>query len=74
MTTNLWARLKALLPDAPLLIGQVVASGAYGATVQLPDGAKINVRGDAQVGQQVFIRAGLIEGIAPNLPVEVIEI
>lgn len=74
MTTNLWATLKALLPGDQLLIGQVIAVASFGATVRLPDGSHINVRGNAQLGQQVFIRAGLIECSAPSLPVEVIEI
>lgn len=73
-TTNLWVRLKQLLPDAPLLVGTVVSSSAYGAVVELPDGALASVRGDATVGQSVFIRSGLIEGIAPELPVVLIEI
>lgn len=74
MTTNLWRRLKDLLPDEPLLIGEVVAINTYGATVQLPDGSIASVRGDAQVGQNVFVRKGLIEGVAPVLGVVEIEV
>lgn len=73
-TTNLWVRLKQLLPDAPLLVGVVVSVSAYGAVVELPDGARVSVRGDTTVGQSVFIRSGVIEGVAPELPVVLIEI
>ena len=72
--TNLWKRLKQLLPDAPLLVGEVFSVSTYGAIVELPDGAFVNVRGEATVGQKVFIRDGLIEGQAPNLSTVLIEI
>jgi len=73
-TTNLWKRLKQLLPDSPLLVGTIDSVSTYGAIVRLPDGSYLAVRGSATLGQRVFIRDGLIEGVAPNLPVEVIEI
>lgn len=73
-TTNLWRRLKQLLPDAPLLIGVVTSVSSYDAHVQLPDGSLVVVRGTATVGQQVFIRDGIIEGEAPALTATLIEI
>lgn len=73
-TTNLWKRLKQLLPEAPLLIGVVDSVSAYGAVVLLPDGAYVAVRGNATVGQQVFIRDGVIEGLAPSLTTVLIDI
>ena len=73
-TTNLWKRLKQLLPDAPLLIGTVTDVSTFGAMVELPDGSFVNVRGEASVGQKVFIRDGLIEGLAPTLTTVLIEI
>jgi hypothetical protein len=73
-TTNLWKRLKQLLPDAPLLTGQVVAIQLYGAIVQLPDGALVSVRGEAVLNQHVFIRDGVIEGPAPEMTAVLIEI
>lgn len=73
-TTNLWKRLKQLLPEPPLLVGEVVEVSTYGATVQLPDGSLVSVRGEALIGQQVFIRDGLIEGQAPTLTTVLIEI
>ena len=74
ITTNLWKRFRELLPDAPLLVGTVDSVSAYGAVVELPDGSFVPVRGEATVGQQVFIRDGVIEGPAPALTTVVIEI
>lgn len=74
MITNLWKRLRQLLPEAPLLVGEVVAVTSYGATIELPDGALIKARGVATVGEKVFVRDGRIEGTAPDLPVVLIEI
>lgn len=73
-TTNLWKRLKQLLPDPPLLVGEVTYTSAYSSRVELPDGSVQVVRGEAAVGSKVFIRDGVIEGPAPNLTVELIEI
>lgn len=73
-TTNLWKRLKQLLPEAPLLVGEVTGVTSYGAIVELPDGSIVSVRGEALVGQQVFIRDGVIEGMAPGLTTVLIEI
>lgn len=73
-TTNLWKRLKQLLPEAPLLAGVVVSSNAYGVTVELPDGSLVAVRGSASVAQRVFIRDGVVEGVAPSLTTVLIEI
>jgi hypothetical protein len=74
ITTNLWRRLRQLLPESPLLVGTVIATSTYGATVQLPDGALLQVRGDASIGDKVFVRAGRIEGPAPALTSVLIEI
>lgn len=71
---NVYQQFRQLLPDPPLQAGTVTAVGAGVLTVQLPGGASITVRGDAQVGQNVFFRSGVVEGSAPNLTLEVIEI
>ena len=73
-TTNLWKRLKQLLPEPPLLVGEVVAVSTNGATVELPDGSLVAVRGEGSVNQMVFIRDGIIEGSAPSLTPVLIEI
>lgn len=70
--SNLFRRFKALLPDAPLLVGTVVATAPL--RVQLPDGTILAVRGEAMMGQSVFVRGAVIEGPAPALPVTEIEV
>ncbi len=74
MITNLFRRLKQLVPDAPLLIGGVVQVTDYGATIELVDGSHISARGSAEVGQKIFVKDGKIEGLAPTLPLFEIEI
>jgi hypothetical protein len=43
-------------------------------TVTYPGGAQQRVRGTATVGQNVFVRAGQIEGAAPALTTITIEV
>lgn len=71
---NLLAEFKSLLPDAPLLAGEVLAVAGNIATIELPDGATLTARGTATIGQRVFVRDGAIEGQAPSLTTVLIEI
>lgn len=71
---NLYQQFRALLPHAPLQVGTVVAVGTGVVSVQLPGGGRLNARGQAQLGQNVFVRDGVVEAIAPSLPLEVIDI
>lgn len=71
---NLLAEFKSLLPDAPLLAGEVLAVAGNIATIELPDGATLTARGPATIGQRVFVRDGAIEGQAPALTIVLIEI
>lgn len=64
---NLLAQFRSLLPQSPLLVGEVTAIAGGIATVELPDGSIVSARGDATVGDQVFVRGGAIEGQAPDL-------
>lgn len=63
--SNPYKRLLGLLPQEPLDIGTVTAVHADGVTVELVSGAQVRVRGDAEVGARVWVRAGVIEGPAP---------
>lgn len=72
--SNPLSAFKALFPDPPLLVGDVVLVDGQLVRVALPDGALITARGDATVGQRVFVRDGLIEGAAPTLTVVTIEV
>ena len=74
---NLYQQFRALLPDLPLQVGTVIeVSEATGGvvTVQLPGGGLLKARGNAQVGQKVFVRDAVVEAIAPNLTLELIDI
>lgn len=67
MSWNPYKRLVALLPGSPLLTGQVLAVLADGVTIRLSDGTQLRVRGEALVGDYVYVRGGVIEGPAPAL-------
>ena len=71
---NPYAEFRKLIPDPPLQAGTVVAINAGTVTVQLPDGGLLRARGSATVGQKVFVRDAVIEGGAPSLTLEIIEI
>lgn len=71
---NLYTVFKKLIPNAPLLVGEVVAVYTGGATVTLQGGGTMRVRGVATVGQRVFVRDGVIEGAAPALTLVEIEV
>jgi len=66
--SNLLKQLRSLLPEPPLLSGEVTAINGELRTITLPDGATITARGDAAIGAKVFVRGSVIEGPAPVLP------
>lgn len=72
--SNLYHQFLALLPPRPLQVGTVTAVAGQLCTVQLPGGGVLQARGDAAVSDRVFVRDGLIEGLAPALTVVVIDI
>lgn len=74
MTSNLYKRLRNIIPEPRLLVGAVISTGEGTARIQLPDGSIVQARGDAVIGQNVYLRDGVIEGEAPALPVVAIEI
>lgn len=65
---NFQKQFLALLPQRPLVAGEVLTISGGTAVVELPGGIHIHARGGATVGQRVFVRDGAIEGPAPNLP------
>lgn len=71
---NLYQQFRALLPDPPLQVGTVIAVSGGVVTVQMPGGGLLKARGDAFVDQKVFVRDAVVEAIAPNLTLEIIEI
>ena len=77
MSTNLYRALRELLPEAPLQVATVIAVHASEgtSTVAWPGGSQQRVRGTAvAAGGRVFVRDGVIEGAAPELTLEVIEV
>lgn len=64
---NLFALFKSLIPQPLLYVGTVSAVAGGVATVELPGGGVLYARGDAGVGQRVFVRGGVIESPAPAL-------
>lgn len=71
---NIYRVFLDLLPARPLQVGTITAFNGDAATVQLPGGGLLIARGGGTVGDTVFVRDGVIEGDAPSLPIEVIEI
>lgn len=74
MSTNLFRQLMDLMPDPSLQVGQVVSASGGIYTIELPGGGTINARGTAAIGNNVFVRNGVIEGEAPALSVVLIEV
>lgn len=71
---NLYEQFRQLIPEQPLQAGTVIDVGSGVVTVALPGGGRIKARGSAALGQKVFVRDDTIEGIAPSLTLEIIEI
>ena len=71
---NLYEQFRQLIPEPPLQAGTVIDVGSGVVTVALPGGGLIRARGNAAVGQKVFVRDDVVEGIAPSLTLEIIEI
>lgn len=71
---NLYEQFRQLIPDPPLQVGTVISVGAGVVTVQLPGSGLIKARGTAAIGEKVFVRNDAVEGIAPSLSLEIIEI
>ena len=74
MTTNLFAQFKRILPAQPLLVGEAISSGSGAVLVELPGGDRISARGEATPGDNVFVRNGAVEGVAPALTLVLIDV
>lgn len=72
--TNFYKRFRELSPEPPLQVGEVVAYSDGVATIELPGGALTQARGLVTVGDIVFFSNAVIQGPAPTLPVELIEV
>lgn len=71
---NLFSLFKDLIPSNPLVIGTIQVSEGDTHQVELVGGGVLVARGKALPGQRVFISGDVIQGVAPNLPTELIEV
>lgn len=72
---NPFKELLDLLPSSPLLVGRVVAVATGLVTVQYPGGGQQAARGAGYpLNAQVFVRGGVVEGLAPSLVAVTIEV
>ena len=77
MSTNLYRALRALLPEPPLQIATIIEIHATDgtSTITWPGGGTQRVRGTGvAIGSNAFVRGGVVEGAAPNLTLETIEV
>ena len=74
MSTNAYVEFLALLPSHPLQIATVTAIEGEVARLALPGGGVLTARGAAAIGEQVFVRDGVIEGKAPAMPFVQVEV
>lgn len=76
-STNLYRALRELIPDAPLQVATVssIDSGTGSSVITWPGGTQQTVRGtQVSIGSKAFVRDGVIEGAAPELTPETIEV
>lgn len=71
---HLYEQFRQLIADPPSRAGTVVGISTGSVDVALPGGGLIHSRGGASVVQKVFERDDVIEGGAPSLTLEIIEI
>ena len=65
---NLFKRFQKLIPTHPLRVGTVESVTGTQVTVVEVSGNPVVIRGEAQVGQLVYFRDSVLEGVAPQLP------
>ena len=64
---SIYREFLDLIPGGVLDVGDVVAVGTGVATVLLPGGGILQARGQATVGERVFVMDGVVQGPAPTL-------
>lgn len=74
MSTNPYRLLRDLLAGPPLQVGTVVSDDSGVLTLSVAGGGTAQARGTATVGTKVFFKDGAVQGAAPTLSVEVIDI
>jgi len=74
VSTNIFSAFVALLPSYPLQLATITAIEGEVAQLVLPGGGVLTARGAGAVGDQVFVRDGVIEAQAPDMPFVQVEI
>lgn len=78
MSTNFYKRLKALLPDDPVMTGQISSVFADGTALVALEGAAglLRVRNPlgTSSGVRVYVQGGAVTGPAPAMPYLLIEV
>ncbi|WP_057093044.1 hypothetical protein KV708_19695 [Comamonas thiooxydans] len=78
MSTNLYKRLKALLPDDPVMTGQISAVFADGTALVALEGAAGQLRVRNPLGKpngsRVYVKGGEVTGSAPEMAYVLIEV
>ena len=71
---NPYRRLLEFLPTTPRQVGEVISVSGSRVRVDLVGGGVRTCQGDAQVGGMVYVEGDQITGVAPSLPVVVVEV
>lgn len=72
---NFYKKLRETLDiEKPRFVGEVIDYEDGVATVQTPGGGQVKVFGEASIGENVFFRDSVIEGPAPSLALEIIDV
>ena len=73
---NVWTEFQKLIPKNRLIVATVNQVNVNGTShVTTVDGQSIIVRGNqVEINKKVFVKGGVIEGEAPNLPFQVIDV
>ena len=74
MSTNPYKLLRDILAGPPLQVGTVESADGGVLTLSVAGGGTAQARGTATIGTKVFFKDGAVQGAAPTLPVEVIEV
>lgn len=71
---NSYRAMRQLLGDGAVLVGQVSNVSSSSLVVTLDSGAKISAKGSATLGQRVYVKNGYIQGLAPSMTSQVVEV
>ncbi|MFV0680673.1 hypothetical protein [Ottowia sp.] len=71
---NLFKQFENLLPKRPLEIGVITVVEGGSVLIELPSGQTMRARGTGTLGDVVFVRDGALEGAAPDLPEDTVDV